>query len=325
MALTNLAAVNTTGIEHPVSVPHTVQTSAHASAVSWGAIFAGAAAAAALSLILLLLGVGLGLSAISPWAYEGLSGATIGVTTILWITFTQLAASGIGGYLAGRLRTKWISVHSDEAYFRDTAHGFLAWAVASLATAALLTSAVGSIIGGGVKAGASIAGGAATAAVGGALAAGATATRSGDDAGSLGYFVDSLLRKDMSAAPTAGSVTTTSVIAAPGTTATQATEVSRIFASNIQNTVLPADDVRYVGQIVAQRAGLTQQEAEKRVTDTFARLQLKLREAEVAIKDTADKARKASSYAALWLFISMLIGAFVASFTATFGGRARDA
>jgi hypothetical protein len=94
-------------------------SAASASAVSWGAIFAGAAAAAALSLILLLLGTGLGLSSVSPWANEGVSATALSVSTILWLTFTQLAASAMGGYLAGRLRTKWVSVHGDEVYFRD--------------------------------------------------------------------------------------------------------------------------------------------------------------------------------------------------------------
>ena len=123
-----------------------------ASAVSWGAIFAGAAAAAALSLILLILGTGLGLSSISPWAHDGVSATTFGVTTIIWITLTQLLAAGMGGYLAGRLRTKWIELHTDEVFFRDTAHGFLAWAIASLATATLLTSVIGAIVSGGVQA-----------------------------------------------------------------------------------------------------------------------------------------------------------------------------
>lgn len=127
-------------------------------AVSWAAIGAGAAAAASLSLILLILGVGLGLSSVSPWAREGASAATLGLSTILWLTLTQVLASALGGTLAGRLRTRWTEVHADEVYFRDTAHGFLAWAVASLATAALLTSAIGSIVGAGVQAGASASG-----------------------------------------------------------------------------------------------------------------------------------------------------------------------
>ena len=103
------------------------------SAVSWSAIFAGAAAAAVLSLILLLLGAGLGLSSVSPWANKGVSAGALGISTIIWLTVTQIIASGMGGYLAGRLRTRWAGVHADEVYFRDTAHGFLAWTVATLA------------------------------------------------------------------------------------------------------------------------------------------------------------------------------------------------
>ena len=96
----------------------------------------GAVAAAALSLILLVLGTGLGMSAVSPWIAKGMSGNTVGVATILWLAFTQFAAAGIGGYLAGRLRSRWANVERDEIYFRDTAHGLLAWGVATLATAA---------------------------------------------------------------------------------------------------------------------------------------------------------------------------------------------
>jgi len=87
---------------------------------------------------------------------------------------------------------------------------------------------------------------------------------------------------------------------------------------------LPEEDVAYIGQMVAKRTGLSQQEAEKRVTDTYARMQTKLTAAQTAAREAADKARKASAYAALWLFLSLLIGAFVASLAATYGGRQRD-
>ena len=100
--------------------------------------------------------------------------------------------------------------------------------------------------------------------------------------------------------------------------------MTRIYINAIREVALPAEDVKYVGQLVAQRTGLTQQDAEKRVTDTYMRMQTKMRDAETAAKDVADKARKASAYAALWLFISLLIGAFVASLSATYGGRRRD-
>jgi hypothetical protein len=288
--------------------------------VSWGAILAGAAAAAALSLILLILGAGLGLSSVSPWAHDGVSATTFGVSTILWLTFTQLVASGMGGYLAGRLRTKWLEAHADEIYFRDTAHGFLTWAVASLATAALLTSVIGSVVGGSVRAGATAAGSVAAVASAGVAAAGTAMS----DNGSMGYFIDSLFRKDTNASAAVSSGSGTQTGGAQQIDSASASEVARIFMNTLRTGALSAADLRYVGQLVAQRTGLTQHEAEKRVSDTYTQAQTKLREAETAAKDAADKARKASAYAAIWIFISMLIGAFIASFAATYVGRQRD-
>ena len=324
MVPSNAAIVDELGRGSALPGVYPANTQAQSSAVSWGAIVAGAAAAASLSLILLMLGIGLELSAVSPWAHDGISAKTFGVSTILWVTFTQLIASAMGGYLAGRLRTRWVSVHTDEVYFRDTAHGFLAWAIASLATAALLTSAIGSIISGGIQAGATVAGSVAT-------TAGATlqVAKSDRDNEPMGYFVDSLFRTDMNAAPApvpSGSSAISGGVRQQASAATSipASEVARIFMNTDRTVPLPAEDVRYVGQVVAQRTGLTQQDAEKRVTDMYARLQAKLRDTETAAKDAADKGRKASAYAALWLFISLLIGAFVASLAATFGGRRRD-
>lgn len=302
---------------------YSAQAPRNASAVSWGAIIAGAAAAAALSLILLILGTGLGLSSVSPWAQSGISAAAFGVSTILWVTLTQVIASGMGGYLAGRLRSKWLSAQSDEVYFRDTAHGFLAWAIASLATAAMLGSVIGSIVSGGVQASASVAGGLANAATS-AVSAGAAASADAggkitNESNAMGYFIDSMFRKD-SAAPTglgAGEMSTASA-------GNQSAEISRIFVATMRTGALPPEDSRYVAQVVAQRTGISQADAEKRVNDTFARLQTTARNAEAAAKEAADKTRKASSYAALWLFISLLMGAFTASFAATYGGRQRD-
>jgi hypothetical protein len=308
------------------------------SAVSWGAIVAGAAAAASLSLILLILGVGLGLSSVSPWSHEGVSATAFGVSTIVWLTLTQLLASGLGGYLAGRLRTRWAAVHRDEVFFRDTAHGFLSWAVASLVTAALLTSAIGSILGGGVQAASSVVGGlagTATSAVGamGGVAAVSGKTQPADAAtgglgGVMGYWVDSLFRRDAATAASSGAVAAT----APGgsdtnerSAARDTAEVSRIFMNISATQPLPVEDLRYVGQLVAQRTGLSQADAEKRVAAVYAKAQAKLQDAQVAAQDAADKARKASAYSALWLFVSLLVGAFVASLAATFGGRLRDA
>src|ERR1700737_2985487 len=121
---------------------------AHSSGVSWAAVIAGAFVAAALSLILLALGTGMGLSSVSPWSNMGASASTIGRAGIAWLIIIQIIASAMGGYLAGRLRTKWATIHTDEVYFRDTAHGFLVWAVGLVVTASFLASAATSMIGG---------------------------------------------------------------------------------------------------------------------------------------------------------------------------------
>ena len=285
---------------------------APASAVSWGAIVAGGAAAAVLSLILLILGAGLGLTSLSPYGGSGASAMALGISAIVWVMVAQALASGMGGYLAGRLRTRWAGVQGDEVFFRDTAHGFLSWAVATLATAALLTTAIGSVVGGAVKAGATVAGGAATAAVA------ATAQGSGEGAGQgpAAYFIDSMFRRP------AGPVSAGQVESAE---AVPAAEVARILMQAGKDKPLAPEDQRYLGQLVAERTGLAPQEAEQRVAATVTRMQTAAREAEAAARDAAEKARKAGITATLWLFVSMLLGAFSASLAATWGGRERDA
>ena len=364
-------------IERRVPI-NTVDAPCTNSAVSWAAILAGAAGAADLSLLLMILGTGLGFSAVSPWRMEGISATTFGVAAIAWLSFTQLAASGIGGYLAGRLRTKWMDVHTDEVYFRDTAHGFLTWAIASLLTAVILTSVMSSI-GSGVRAGAEVVGKAARAAAG--TAAGSTAmlaakgANADEEGHSLGYFIDSLFRANTKgsadntppqanqtlqdplaeqATPQANEpapqilagreappVNTVVPDTMPDKTTPQANstsnqpsseslqlptaEVTRIFARALYNGTLPQEDESYIAQLIAQRTDLSQQDAEQRVSEGFERVQTMLKNAETTARETADDARKASAYAALWMTVALLLGAFVASLMAVFGGRQRDA
>lgn len=298
------------------------------SGVSWGAIFAGATAAAALSLILLVLGSGLGFSAVSPWSSQGIDATTFGVATIVWLSFTQLAASGLGGYIAGRLRTQWVGVHTDEVYFRDTAHGFVAWAVATLVTAAMLSSAIGSVVSAGAQAGAAVAGGAATAGAAAATGAATGAAKNPELSSAVSskasqvsdYFVDSLFRRDPAAAGSPAANGATSA----GDTVNATAQVGRIFANALASGSLPADDSRYVAELVSQRTGLSQADAQTRVNDAFQKLQQKIQSTEAAAKQAAEKARKATAYGMLWLFVSLLIGAFCASLAATWGGRQRD-
>lgn len=274
----------------------------HSPGVSWGAILAGAASAAALSFILLILGFGLGLSAVSPWSNSGASLAAIGISSIVWVAITQIASSGLGGYIAGRLRVRWASVHSDEIYFRDTAHGLITWAVATLAAAVLLTTTLTTVLGGGLQA---------TATVGGRVMDGAANAVSNLASESDSYFTDALLRD--------------SSRAGDGASADSArAEIATIFIRSLSRGEFNADDTQYVGSVISRFTGLSQREAETRVEQVFEQAQLAALEIENAAREAADTARQSASYSALWMFIALLSGAFFASLMATFGGKQRD-
>ncbi|WP_011298061.1 MULTISPECIES: hypothetical protein [Cupriavidus] len=293
-------------VEDPPSVE------AFASAVSWGAILAGGVAAAAFSLILLMLGSGLGLAAISPWAPAGESAARFGVAAIVWICVTQIFASGLGGYLAGRLRKRWVAVHGDETYFRDTAHGFLSWASATLVTAIFVTSAASGLF----HVTAQVASVSATGGAMGTLKDRGNASAA-LDAWPMGYLVDGLFRQSDSAAANSN--------ATPDATAADKKEVVRIFLNSLASGApLSSSDARYAARLVSQRTGSSLDAAQTRVTATYSQLQQRFADLKAAAKDAADKARKAGIHVSLWLFVSLLMGAFAASLTATIGGRQRD-
>lgn len=295
-------------ISTPDTFASAAQDSSSHSGVSWGAIFAGAAGAAALALILILLGFGLGFSAISPWANEGISAKSLGISTVVWLALTQIVASGLGGYIAGRLRVKWANLHGDEVYFRDTAHGFLSWAIATLVAATLIASSVSSIVGGGIQAGASVASGAAGAVTQVAGSAASNSNASGQD---YGYYIDSLFRDDRPAA--------VSDDAAHGV-------VLRIFSRTLANDgQISAEDRTYLAQMIAQRTNLSQADAERRVDQVYGQARKALEDAKNAAKEAADTAAKVAAMTALWTFVSLLCGAFFASFAAIYGGRRRDA
>ena len=254
------------------------------SGVSWAAVTAGAIASCALTLVVLAFGVGLGLSVVSPWGGAGVSAATFKIGTGLYLVVIARLSSSIGGYLAGRLRTRWIGVHDEEVYFRDTAHGFIAWAFATVIGAALLASPASSLIGGAAS----------------GVARGATASAS--QAGPMDGYIDTLLRPDTPAAQNTGNASDSRG------------ELARLFTSSFRNgSDLKTTDREYVSKVVAARTGLSQADADKRVNDVVTQA-----------KSDIDAARKAAAQLAFWLTASLLIGAFCASLAATEGGGLRD-
>lgn len=266
------------------------------SAVSWGAIFVGALAAAAVTVILVVLGTGLGLTMVSPWAGMGASAATVGVSALIWVVVVQWLSSGLGGFLAGRLRTKLIRLHTHEVFFRDTAHGFAAWSLATVAGAVLFALATAHGVGGAAR-------GAADAAASAPPAAGMRGPGGPQD-----YFVDLLLR-------------TTNPVVEVSKLDTRA-ETKRILERSTQDgtITLAPEDRTYIAQMVAARTASTQADAETRVDQIVTQLN----EAEQKARAAADEARKRAAQLAIVTALSMVIGAFIAAAAAALGGRARD-
>lgn len=276
------------------------------SAVSWGPIIAGAFAASTLTFVLMLVGSGLGLTMVSPWSGENVSVATFAVSTGIWLVLVQWLSSALGGYLTGRLRTRWVGIHTDETFFRDTAHGFLAWALATLLVVFVFGAALSAALGTGVQAASTVASGA-------AMGASAGAAANGGDRGAdaTSYFVDALFRP---ADP--------SRLAAPGAEgdAAAAAQASRILVASAAAGEMSADDKAYLGRLVAARTGMSEADATARVDAVLGQAE----QAKVKAQETADAARKAGASFALVSALSLVIGAFIAGVAAALGGRQRD-
>lgn len=265
-------------------------------ALAWGPVIGGATTASAASLILLLLGSGVGLTMVSPWSGESASFTTVSVTAAIWFVIVQWLSSALGGYLTGRLRTKWAGVHTDEVFFRDTAHGFLSWALATVVVAGLAGSAFTSFVGSGIQAASSV-----------ATTAAAAGTNEAPDL-ATGYFTDLLLRPQEATAR------------AQSDDAAATAEVSRILMQGAARGEVPEADRAYIATIVASRAAISPDEARARVDQVLQQIE----DAKNAALQAADEARKSAATVALLGALSLLVGAFVASAAAALGGRQRD-
>ena len=219
-----------------------VKNEAHSSGISWSAVIGGAFTAAALSLILLTIGTGLGFSSVSPWSNMGASTSVVKAGAIIWLIFTQIVAFAMGGYLAGRLRTKWVDIHTDEVYFRDTAHGLLVWAVGIVLMAAFLASAAAMFAG--------------------HAAQRAESAQAATEASMLNpneYLIDTLFRST-------GTMTDLNAIS-------MRAEADRIFAHALKDGSMSQADDSYLAQLISARTGIKQTEAQQRVNEAFAQAQ----------------------------------------------------
>ena len=256
---------------------------AFSAGVSWPAVVGGAFVAASLSLILLTLGTGLGLSVVSPSLSLSEAASRVGMGAIAWLIITQIIAFSFGGYVAGRLRTKWVQVHTDEVFFRDTANGLLVWAVGFVVAAVFLASTASNIL----------------ARQRGEQQPVQTSEVATPLLNPNNYAIDTLFRGN-------GSVLDRS-------DAQGRNEAEAILAHALREGSMPAPDRTYLAKMVVARTGLSQTDAETRVSDVFT-----------AVQQTADNTRKNLAHLSLWLFVALLCGAFCASYAGTIGGRQRD-
>jgi hypothetical protein len=283
-------------------------------ATSWAAILAGAAVAVSLSVVLVTLGTGLGLASLSPWSGHGLTGGAFTVTGTVWLIVTQWLSAAAGGYIAGRLRHRWLATHTHEVFFRDTAHGLITWAVATLFVAAILFGSMSSLLGGGARAlGSVAAAGGEIAAMGHAEMPGARGPQGPPMDPSGAYNLDKLFRGNSPGnAPDQSGM---------GPRASDARgEVLHIAANAVLSGAVNDEDRMYLATLVASKTGISADEAQKRV-DAFIE---SVKNAAAQAKAAADETRKAAATAALNTALALLIGAFIASVSAAIGGRLRD-
>jgi hypothetical protein len=232
----------------------------------------------------------LGLTSVSAWPNAGASATTFTITAGIGLIVVQWLSSALGGFITGRLRTKWTGVHTHEVFFRDTAHGFLSWALATIIGTFLLAAAASSLVGGGVRAASTAASGATQAAM----------------SGVSDYAVDGLFRSDR--------------MDSSSSTQDVVSQATRILANGVRNGEVPAADRTYLAQLVATKTGISQADAQKRVDNTISGV----KDAETKARQAADAARKATATFAIFSALSLLIGAFVAMAAAAYGGNVRD-
>ena len=258
------------------------------SAVSWAAIFAGTAVAISISLVLLTLGSGLGLASLTPSVRSAASAGSLAALVAVWIVVVQWLSAASGGYVTGRLRTRWVGTHTHEVFFRDTAHGFVTWAVATAIVALVIASATSAMLANGVRA---------------AITTASGATQGADSHARIGsvapYDVDALFRTP------AGDAKSPSIDGRG--------EAERILANGLSAGGVPDADRTYLASLIAARTGISQADADKRVDDVVARTQ-----------QEAEAARKAAAKTSFLNALAMMVGAFVACAAAALGGRERD-
>lgn len=267
--------------------------------IEWSAVFAGALVASAISFVLLTAGAAVGLSLISP--YGGQSHAKTAATmAVFWSVAVPILSFLVGGYVAGRMRTALSDASTEEVQFRDGMHGFLVWALGIVAATLLAFLAAGIA----VQSSAQVAAGAA-----------------GNESATLAPVIDTMFgaTTPSSEAPNPAGSPLPGAAPAFGERGTvpesdiRAMVARTLIAAAGTRQLAPAQK-RTLGQVLSERTGISQADAERRVDQAFK-----------DALNALETARRAAVLAALVTATAMLVSLLAAWYAAKNGGRHRDA
>jgi hypothetical protein len=203
--------------------------------IHWGPVIAGALTAAAVSFVLMTFASVVGLAVASPSPTWRDTSAALAFLSGVWILLVALGSFALGGYLAGRVRSSWVT-SPHEIEFRDGTHGLLVWALA-VVLAGLLTWATSSVVS--------------------AVSAVNTTTQrpAAGEPSFLAYELDRLFRSERR----------------PDTVDPEArAEAGRIIMTGLGRREIATDDRNYLVRLVSARAGLNAADADHRVSQTVA-------------------------------------------------------
>lgn len=274
-----------------VTTEQAAATDERGSYIDWPAIIAGVVLASAISLVLIAFGAAVGLSFTSFHAASTASAVWVAIAAATWLLWVQVSSFMAGGYLTGRMRRRFHDASEHESDVRDGAHGLLVWAGGLIIGAVIAVSGVGTAV----------------QAVGNAAGTAVTAVSNMAEGGGTAldpnaYFVDTLFRSERATA-----------------SAESRAEVGRILIQAATGPV-PDADRAYMATLVARETGLSQADAEARVTEVTARIDAARAEAVSA----AETARKTGILGAFLTAAALLVSAAGAYWAASMGGRHRD-
>ena len=201
----------------------------------WSPTVAGAIVAAALFFVLVSFGSAVGLAVISPSATWRDTSSVLALLGGLWLLLASLASFGLGGYLAGRLRTPWNVTALDEVEFRDGIHGLLVWGLAILIGALLALAGSRALPG----------------------RADLTSPTTATAEPLLAFELDHLFRSDRRPAD-------------PANDPEIRAQAARIITSGLGHTEMSASDRAYLVRLVEARTGLSTPDAETRTTQVIS-------------------------------------------------------